>query len=397
MAGRVVVTGAGVISPIAAGYEEFEQALYRGESGSKPSDRFQGATVAEVAGFEAQRWLGNKGIRVLDRGARMLCVAAQMALANQGLAEDGGPEVGMVCGTMFGSVHSIVSFDWSGLTEGPSYVNPMEFPNTVINSASGQAAIRYHLRGMNSSICSGFASSLYALHYAAECLRFGRARVLLAGGAEELCDESLQGFLRTGMMSPSGCARPFGADRDGTVPGEGSAMWVVESEESAAGRGAAPWLEICGFGARQEAQGLQHYSPRAEAAGDAIHMALAASSIAPEQVACVVASAGGSREGDAMEAAALRSVFGSRMDTLPVFAPKAALGEALGASGAFAAMAAGLALRRGSLPPTAGCGPVEYGMRVSPEPQPVEGEFALVNAFGCDGNCAALVLRLWKN
>lgn len=98
-----------------------------------------------------------------------------------------------------------------------------------------------------------------------------------------------------------------------------------------------------------------------------------------------------------MEAAALRSVFGSRMDTLPVFAPKAALGEALGASGAFAAMAAGLALRRGSLPPTAACGSVEYGLRVSPEPQPVEGEFALVNAFGCDGNCAALVLRLWKN
>jgi 3-oxoacyl-[acyl-carrier-protein] synthase II len=298
---------------------------------------------------------------------------------------------------MFGSMHSIVSFDWSGVTEGPSYVNPMEFPNTVINSGSGQAAIRYRLRGLNSSVCSGLASGLYALNYAAECLRFGRAEVLLAGGAEELCDESMQGFLKTGVASPSGSALPFDAARDGTVPGEGCALWLLESEESAAARGASPRVEICGFGARQEARSIQQYSPKAEGATEAIQMALAASAIEPEQVACVVSSANGSRAGDAMEAAALRNVFGQRLDLLPVYAPKAALGEALGASGAFGAMAAGLALERQTLPPTTGSRRADYGVCISSEPQRLDGEYALVNAFSCDGNCAALVLRQWKN
>ena len=397
MAGRVVVTSAGVVSAIAVGSEEFEQALFRGACGVKPSDRFQGEPVAEVSGFDPKPWLGNKGVRVLDRGARMLSVAAQMALGNQGPTEDGGPEVGMVFGTMFGSAHSIVSFDWSGVTEGPSYVNPMEFPNTVINSASGQAAIRFHLRGLSSTVCSGLASGLYALNYAAECLRLGRAQMLLAGGAEELCDETLQGFLKTGVASRAGCLRPFDAGRDGTVAGEGCALWMLESEESAAARSATPWLEICGFGARQDARGLQHYNSRADGATEAIRMALAASAITPEQVACVVSSASGSLAGDAMEATALRNVFGSRLEALPVCAPKAALGEALGASGAFAATVAGLALQKQLRPPTSGCRQAEYGVRISSDPLPVEGEFALVNAFSCDGNCAALVLRQWRN
>src|SRR5262245_12807620 len=138
MAGRVVVTSAGVISPIGAGIEMFEQALFNGHKGIRASSRFEGRPVAEIPDFDSAQWLGNKGVRVLDRGARLLCVAAQMALG-----ETEGPEIGLVCGTMFGSMHSIVEFDWTGVTEGPSYVNPMQFPNTVINSASGQAAIRY--------------------------------------------------------------------------------------------------------------------------------------------------------------------------------------------------------------------------------------------------------------
>src|SRR5262245_54170958 len=131
MAGRVVVTSAGVISPVGAGLEAFERGVYSGEAGIRPSSRFEGRPVAEIPDFDSARWLGNKGVRVLDRGARLLCIAAQMTLG-----EIDGPEIGLVCGTMFGSMHSIVEFDWTGVTEGPSYVNPMQFPNTVINSAS---------------------------------------------------------------------------------------------------------------------------------------------------------------------------------------------------------------------------------------------------------------------
>ena len=396
----MVIVGAGVISPIGAGIHEFERALYSGASGVGPSALMGGKSVAaEVRDFAPQQWLGNKGIRALDRSARLLCVAAHMALGEVGLAPregaEGDPDIGLVCATMFGGLHSIASFDWSGLVDGPSYVNPMEFPNTVINSPAGQAAIKHRLRGVNSTICAGLASGLYALHYAAEFLRFGRAQILLAGGVEELCEESFLGSHKTGIASPSGRPRPFAPDRDGTVIGEGSALWVMATEETARARGMRPWLEIQGFGSAHDAASISTYQVRAGGATAAIEQALQCAGIGPEQVSAIIAGASGSRAGDAMEQHALRNVFGERLEEIPVCAPKAAVGETLGASGAFAALVGGLALARQSVPPTAGfIGPSD-GLRLSSTPQPCEGQFALVNAFGCDGNNASLVLRLW--
>jgi 3-oxoacyl-[acyl-carrier-protein] synthase II len=290
-------------------------------------------------------------------------------------------------------VHSITSFDWSGVTDGPTYVNPMEFPNTVINSPAGQAAIKYKLRGVNSTISAGLVSGLYAIHYAAEFLRFGRATALLAGGVEELCEESFLSFAKVGVVSASGCPRPFGLDRDGIVLGEGSALWMLETAESAEARGAKALFEICGFGAAQDAHDIQAYRVRGEGATAAITQALRAADVGPEAIGCVIAGASGSRAGDEMEIHALRNVFGARLQKIPVSAPKAAFGEALGASGALCALSAGLALAKGSVPPTAGFRAADSGLRLSTSPQGLEGEYALVNCFGCDGNNAALVLK----
>src|SRR5712671_5182533 len=223
MTTRVVVTGAGVIASIGAGVEEFERKLYGGCSGVGPSPLLgEGAVAAEVRNFNPQPWLGNKGIRVLDRSARLLSVAAHMALTATGLQQreggEGDPNLGLVCGTMFGSVHSITSFDWSGVTDGPNYVNPGEFPNTVINSPAGQAAIKHKLRGVNSTISAGLVSGLYAIHYASEFLRFGRATALLAGGVEELCEESYLSFVKVGVTAKLG---------------EGSALFMLETAEAA--------------------------------------------------------------------------------------------------------------------------------------------------------------------
>src|ERR1019366_6445436 len=183
---RVVVTGSGVISPMGAGVDAFADALWSGASAIGPSARFPGSYVAEFKEFNPTPWLGNKGVRILDRGTRFLCVAAQMVLTSTGLSQDklpeGDPSLGLVCGTLFGGVHSIATFDMSGLLEGPSMVSPMDFPNTVINAPAGQAAIKHKLRGVNSTICAGLSSGLYAINYAAEFLRFGRARYVMAGG-----------------------------------------------------------------------------------------------------------------------------------------------------------------------------------------------------------------------
>ena len=395
---RIVITGAGVISSIGAGVADFERALYAGESGVGPSQIFgDAATTAEIRNFSPQPWLGNKGIRVLDRVARLLSVSAHMALCGSNLARadatDADPDVGIVWGTMLGSVHSIASFDWSGLVDGPNYVNPMDFPNTVINSAAGQAAIKFKLGGVNSTICAGGASGLYALHYAAEFLRLGRARVLLAGGAEELSEESFLGFRKSGYASPSGCPRPFDPERDGAVLGEGAVLLVLESVETARERGAQPWAEISGFGSAQDAHSARAFHLRGEGATEAIRMAMESAGIEPAQIACIISAGSGNRAGDEMESRALANVFGPCLAEIPICAPKAALGETLGAAGAFGALISALALRRQCAPPTSGARAIADSIRLATREQEFHGDYALVNAFSCDGNNAAMILR----
>ena len=398
---RIVATGAGVISSLGAGIDSFGAALYEGRTGIGSKTLFAesvpGGAAGEIREFAPQTWLGPKGLRVLDRSARLLCVAAHMALESSGLSrqvptdEDSG--LGLVCGTMFGSVHSITSFDWSGLTDGPTLVNPMEFPNTVINSPAGQAAIKHRLRGVNSTISAGLVSGLYAIHYAMEFLRLGRAQALLAGGVEELCEESYLSCRKAGISSPRDRIRPFAPDRDGTVIGEGSALLLLETEEGALRRGAKPILEVCGFGAAHDAHAIDAFNLRANGAVSAIRLALQTAGVDPDGIGFIVASANGSRAGDAMEARALEAVFGKRLPDIPICAPKAVFGEALGASGALLAVTAGIALRRNMIPPTVGFDAAEAGLRLSSSPLPYEGEYALVNCFGCDGNNASLVMK----
>jgi 3-oxoacyl-[acyl-carrier-protein] synthase II len=305
--------------------------------------------------------------------------------------------LGLVCGTLFGGIHSIATFDMSGLVEGPSMVSPMDFPNTVINAPAGQLAIKSKLRGVNSTVCAGLSSGLYAINYAAEFLRFGRATYLMAGGMEEVCDETAMGFRKLGLQSPSGRVRPFETSHDGTAAGEGAALWMLETEETAAARGATPVLEICGFGASHDASDIIHFSAGAEGATAVILQALEESGIGPERIGCIVSSASGSPAGDDMEAKALHNAFGGHLDRIPVTAPKAAIGEAMGASGAFLAVAAGLALQRQEAPPTAGFTGSATGLKLSAAPRPFTGDYALVNAFSCDGNNASLVIRRWRN
>ncbi len=401
MTPRIVVTGTGVIASVGVGATAFEEALWAGATGVKQSDRIAGHTFADVGEFDPKPWLGNKGVRVLDRGTRLLCIAAQMALTETGLsqegAEQGDADLGMICGTMFGGIHSIASFDWVGITDGPSLVSPLEFPNTVINAPAGQAAIKHKLRGVNSTICSGLASGLYAIDYAAEFLRLGRAKYLLAGGMEEVCEEAAEGFKRLGLTSPSGTPRPFANGRDGTVAGEGAGLWILESEETAKARGAKPILEILGFGAAHDASTSPGYQLSGQGATMAMQHALEYSGISADQIACVVASANGSPAGDEMEASALANVFGARLPEIPVCAPKGSLGECMGGSGALGAIVAGLALQRQELPPTLGSGGSANGLKLSDRPQKIDGEYALINAFSCDGNNSSLVIRLWKS
>ena len=394
---RVVVTGEGMITAAGAGIDAAQEALWSGKTVIAASERLNGALMADVGEFDPTPWLGNKGVRVLDRGTRLLCIAAQMALtaSKYTAVAEGDPDLGLVVGTLFGGVHSIASFDWTGITEGPNWVSPMEFANTVINAPAGQAAIKQKLRGVNSTVCSGLASGLYAMSYAADFLRFGRARYLLTGGMEEVCEETSLGFRKLGLSSPSGAVHPFAETRDGAAPGEGAAIWMLETAETAEARGVEPMFEILGFGAVYDAHPTIGYNPRGEGAAAAIRMAIANSELKPEDIGGIIASANGSPAGDEMEARALKAVFGDSLTGLPLCAPKALFGESMGAGGAIGALVAGFALRRGELPPTAGASATN-GLQLSSSAQALRGENILINAFSCDGNNASLVVRSWK-
>lgn len=394
MSSQIVITGAGVVSALGAGLADFQAALYAGRTALGKGELVHGYSTAAIPGFSPQTWLGEKGLRPLDRTARLLCVALHLAMENAQLrlvTESGSDaDVGLVCGTMLGSVHSIASFDWVGITEGPQFVSPMEFPNTVICSQGGQAAIRFKLGGVNSTICTGLSSGLCALGYAAEFLRLGRARALFAGGVDELCEETLLGFAKAGAISKRGVALPFAPARDGLVLGEGAALVVLEPRGNGKRNGG---IAISGFGSAYDAHGTDSDRVRPSGAQAAIEQALTQAGIQPSDVTCIVSGASGSRAGDERESIALRAVFDQRLSTIPTCAPKAALGETMGSWGAMGVIVAAAGLLKRCLPPTVAPENTEHELCISRQAQPVHGDYALITAFSGAGDNAALVLQ----
>src|SRR2546423_12285648 len=258
--GKVVITGAGVISSLGDSLDEFHAALCKGQNAIKPIELFPTAMLGcplggEIKGFDAQMYLGKRNLRPLDRTSRLVASAAQLALDSSGWTEEkrNNEEVGLILGTMFCSVRTISEFDRRALEAGPTYASPMDFSNTVINAAAGQTAIAHNLRDVNTTISTGVTSGLEAISYATELIRSGRARALLAGGADELCFESFYGFDRAGLLCRSdGSAGdfpiPFDKRRNGSALGEGAALLMLEDVALARARGAKILGEVVGHG-----------------------------------------------------------------------------------------------------------------------------------------------------
>ena len=194
-----------------------------------------------------------KDLRNLDRSTRLISSAARLAIDDSKITitEDNTHSMGVSIGTTFGSLHSISQFDRSGLIDGPRFVNPSHFPNTVINSPASQVSIRYKIKGFNTTISTGFCASLDAVSYAADFIKLNRADVVLAGGVEELCEETFLGFHKLGCLSgmdgsePVCC--PFDARRNGLILSEGAAVLVLENEKHARQRGAAVLATVLGL------------------------------------------------------------------------------------------------------------------------------------------------------
>jgi 3-oxoacyl-[acyl-carrier-protein] synthase II len=280
--------------------------LCRGLSAIKPIQLFNtdglGCPLAgEIVDFDATKYLGQRNLRPLDRTSRLIASAAQLALEDSGWSAEmrEAHEVGLILGTMFCSVHTISEFDRRALELGPSYASPMDFSNTVINAAAGQTAIAHNLRGVNTTISTGVTSGLEAISYAADLIRCGRARAVLAGGVDELCFESFYGFDRAGLLCRSNDSAgdfpiPFDARRNGIALGEGAALLMLEAAGPAAERGARTLAEIKGHGSAYDCSRGRDRGESVEAISCAIRHALSDAFLLPHEIDCLSASANGS-------------------------------------------------------------------------------------------------------
>lgn len=358
---KVVVTGIGVLSPIGIGRERYVDGLLTGRTGFSGISLFDTAPYSvgrggEIRDFDPVQFLGKKGLRTLDRSTRLLLAASLLALEDSGLSvtEDNTRSTGVAVGATFGSLHSISQFDREGLTEGPRYVNPSFFPNTVINSPASQVSIRLKIKGFNTTISTGFCSGLDALSYAADFISLGRAEVVLAGAVEELCEETFRGFHDVGWLSGGGGSEPlscpFDARRDGIVLSEGATVLVLEDLQHALQRGAEIIAVVRGCGNSFDPSADRGFNHGGAGLVSAMKAALEAASCAPEDVGLISASANSTKGLDRMEAKAIGEVFGQR--AVPVSAIKSMLGEAFSAGGGLSLAAAACAIKEGFMPPT---------------------------------------------
>jgi 3-oxoacyl-[acyl-carrier-protein] synthase II len=408
---RVVVTGAGVVSPLGDSPAALHGALCRGETGLAPlaafaADGLPCRRAGEVRDFDPARYLGEANFRPLDRTGRLAVVAAGLALDAAGLPAErrAASDVGLALGTMFGSVHTISEFDRRALTAGPNYVKPFDFANSVINAAAGQTAIWHDLAGVNSTLGGGPTAGLEALAYAAGLVASGRVEAILAGGADELCFESFYGFARAGLLCGAGPGAeaggeerpvPFDARRNGFALGEGAALLRLESEASAAARGVPVLATLRGWGSAYDPSRGRDEASAARAVERAVRAALGAAAVAPEEVDALIASASGSVAGDRREAAGVAAAL-SEAAGLPATAIKSMVGEGLGAGGALQAVTLLEAMRTGLLPGVRGLETPEPGLAlpgVAAATRAVAVQVGLLTALDFDGAAAALVVE----
>ncbi len=349
---RVVVTGLGVVASNAVGKDAFMQAVFNSISGIKPVSLFDTAgfsakTAGEIGGFAPEAILGAKGLRTLDRSTKLLLCATKLALDDAKVIMDDSNtcEAGVVVGNTLGSVSSISNFDRDAVIDGPQYVNPALFPNTVINSPASQVSLRFNIKGLNTTISTGFSASLDALKYAYDFLRLGRAKFILAGAVEELCEQIYLGFYKTGFLAGTSLGSvelscPFDKRRNGIVLSEGAGILVLEELGSAVDRGANIYAEVSGFGWGFGQAGLTQ----------SMQMASRESAIGLDQIGYISAAANSTVYADKIEAISIKNVFSSVGELPPVTALKSIVGESYSAGGVLQSIEAVLALTRQGVP-----------------------------------------------
>lgn len=398
---RVAITGAGTVNPLAPDVPGTYAALREGRVAIGPLD-VEGLDWltqkigAQVRGFDPAAHLGRREIDQCDRFAQFALVAARQAVAQAGQNFDGelAEASGVILGTAAGGLATSDECFRKVYAEGRGRVPPLTVPRLMHNAAASQVSMALGLLGPCFSVASACASSNHAIGLAFRLVRSGAAPVMLAGGSEAMLTfGGLKAWEGLRVLSPDAC-RPFSAGRNGMVMGEGAAVFVLEDWEQARRRGADILAEIAGFAMGADAADL--VLPSVDGAARAMAGALRDAGLDPGAIGYVNAHGTGTRANDAAESAAIRQVFGTAADRLPVSSTKSMHGHLIGATGAVELLACLMALRDGVIAPTMGhlaadpdC-PLDIVANAAREARVGA---ALSNAFAFGGLNAVLALR----
>lgn len=404
---RVVVTGVGVVSPVGHGKRDFFDALLAGRSGVASISNFDASgfpvrIAAEVKGFDPTAFADRKAVKRMDRYAQLAVAAGMMAYqdASLSLSAEELWRSGVMIGSGIGGLRTFQDQVATLLRRGPERVSPFFIPMMIPNMASAHLSMALGLKGPISATCTACAASTNALGDAFEVIRRGDADVMLAGGAEAPVTETgLAGFAAVRALStrnddPPGASRPFDAERDGFVMGEGAAVMVLEERERAISRGAHLYAEFLGYGMSADAFHLTEPDESGEAPAAAMRLAVAKAGIEPSQLDYINAHGTATPLGDAMETRAIRLALGTAADRVLVSSTKSMVGHCLGAAGAIEAVATVMSIAEGVVHPTINL--------VHPDPAcdldyvPLAARHALIryaasNSFGFGGINASVV------
>ncbi|WP_442575727.1 beta-ketoacyl-[acyl-carrier-protein] synthase family protein [Microbacterium sp. F51-2R] len=401
---RIVVTGIGASSPLGGTAPESWSALLAGESGAHTlendwAERYSlPVTFAAEAKVRPDTVLERPVAKRLDPSSQFALVAAMEAWADAGAPEVDPDRLGVDFATGIGGLHTLLD-GWDILREkGPRRVLPMTVPMLMPNAAAGNLSLHFNARAYARTVASACASSTESIVNAVEHLRSGLADVVIAGGTESVIHpvtiaafSSMQALSRRND-SPETASRPGSIDRDGFVMGEGAAVLILETEEHAKARGAKIYAAVVGGGVTADSYHITANDPEGTGAARAVRMALEMAGASPDDVTHVNAHATSTPVGDPNEYVALKTVFGSRIDDIPVSATKASTGHLLGGTGALEAIFTVLAIRDRVAPPTINITTQDPDVpfRISGEVQPLgEGpQLAISNSFGFGGHNA---------
>ncbi|MBI4300985.1 MAG: beta-ketoacyl-ACP synthase II [Chloroflexi bacterium] len=406
---RVVITGMGIISPLGLSVADFWQALIAGKSGVDCITLFDATDfdthfAAEVKGFDPMNYIDRKEVRRTDRFVQFAIAASQEAVAQAGLVINGhnADGIGVIIGSGIGGLATLSEQLQVLADRGPGRVSPFLVPMMITDMASGQVAITSGAKGPNFCTASACASSSDAIGTAYEVIRRGDAQGMIAGGAEApITPIGVAAFnaaraLSTRNNEPQRASRPFDAERDGFVMGEGAAVLILESLHSAQARGAFIFAEMVGYGASGDAFHITQPSDGGEGAVRAMAMALTKAGLNPQDVDYINAHGTSTPLNDKYETMAIKTLFGDHAYRLAISSTKSMHGHLLGAAGAVEAIACIMTIREGLIPPTIN--------QITPDPDcdldyvPNEArsakvEVALSNALGFGGHNSTLIFR----